>query len=225
MGQGEQQKSLNVPFPVGEWSFENDDVVDNFPFIADANIPNYRAVIQKCVAVAEQFLSKDALIVDVGCARGATLEALYNHGFTNLVGVDGSAKMLKKCFSRAKLLHSNIFPADLKQVDFILANWVLHFVRERQQYLEDIYRALRAGGTFVLTEKIAANSELKTLYHDFKRKSGMTEMEIRDKERGIRGVLIPFSLEWYLGCLNQIGFKDVSIIDAHFSFVTFYAKK
>ena len=51
------------------------------------------------------------------------------------------------------------------------------------------------------------------------------EQEIQNKAQGVQGVLVPFPIEWYLNVLKETGFKDVSIIDAHFSFVTFYAKK
>jgi len=216
---------MNVTFPQGGWSFENEAVVDNFQAIAEANIPNYKIVIDKCVQIAERSLSPDSLIVDVGCARGATLEALHLKGFRNLVGIDCSQKMLAKSFSKAKLILSDTFPEELKQVDLVLSNWVLHFIPQRKQYLEQIYRSLRDGGTLVLTEKIAANSEIKDLYYSYKRAAGMSEKEILSKEQGVRGVLVPFSIEWYLNCLKEIGFKDISIVDAHFSFVSFYGKK
>lgn len=219
------KKVMNVPFSQGTWSFENKSVVDNFQTIAESNIPNYRSVIQKCIQIAQRFLIPNALIVDVGCARGATLEALYNHGFTNLAGVDCSKAMIAKSFSQAKLIVSKTYPAELTSVDMVLANWTLHFVSERRKYLQDIYHSLRPGGIFVLTEKISAPAALKDLYHDFKRESGMSENEIREKENAIKGILVPYSIDWYLGVLAGLGFKDISIIDAHFSFVTFYAEK
>lgn len=219
------KKITDVPFPQGTWSFENQNVVDNFQSIADANIPNYRTVIQKCVQIAKRSLRPDSHIVDVGCARGATLEALFQNGFTNLTGIDCSEAMIAKSFAKARLVVSQTFPSALTEVDMVLANWTLHFIAKRDQYLKDIYRSLRENGTLVLTEKIAVGSELKDLYHEFKKQSGMSEADIRMKENSIRGVLVPYSLTWYLETLQAIGFREISIVDAHFSFVTFYAKK
>lgn len=215
----------NVFFEEGTWSFENEQVVDNFPSIAEANIPNYRAVIQKCVQIARKFCRPDSLIVDVGCARGATLKALFESGFTNLTGVDCSKAMLAKSFSQADLIASEIYPPELKLVDLVLINWTLHFIREREKYLRDIFHSLRGGGRLVLTEKVSGGQDLKDLYDDFKRQSGMSETEIRRKENAIKGVLVTQPMDWYFRTLSEIGFKDIAIIDAHFSFVTFYATK
>jgi hypothetical protein len=63
------------------------------------------------------------------------------------------------------------------------------------------------------------------MYHDFKRRSGVSDEEIRQKDEAIRGVLVPYPVEWYLENLRSAGFHSIEIINAAPAFVTFFAIK
>ncbi len=120
---------------------------------------------------------------------------------------------------------SETFPASAGPFGFVMANWTLHFVKEREQYLRDVYAGLREGGTLVITDKMLGSSVTLDLYHDFKRSCGLTEEQIRRKSESLRGVLVPYPMEWYFSTLASIGFTHCEIVNAAPSFVTLYVRK
>jgi tRNA (cmo5U34)-methyltransferase len=81
------------------------------------------------------------------------------------------------------------------------------------------------GGTLVLTEKIAQSAPMERLYHDFKRRQGMSDEQISHKKAQIVGVLVPFPLIWYFTVLQDIGFAEVQVLHAEYNFVTLMAVK
>jgi hypothetical protein len=102
----------------------------------------------------------------------------------------------------------------------VLANWTLHFIRERDEYLADVFAHMREGGILILTDKMQASPFVHDRYHDFKRAQGLTEEQIQKKQAAIEGVLVPYSLEWYLDTLKEIGFREATIIDGSWGFVS-----
>lgn len=215
--------------PIGKinsWSFENKEVIKNFQEIATTSIPNYEVVIEKLLRIAKRkFPDSETKIVDVGSSRGYTLQKFYNSGYRNLFGIENSKGMLKKSFQKATLIHSATFPEELIEIDMIMANWTIHFTKDRKEYISKIYAALSEGGVFILSEKIASSDIIHNLYHDFKRHNGLTEEQIKEKEDAVKGILVPYPMEWYMQLLKEVGFNEINIIDADFSFITFYCIK
>lgn len=209
---------------VDYWVFD-ENVAKNFSTIAKTNIPNYKAVIDKCINIACAFLKKDEPIIDVGSALGYTLEKLDSQGFTNLFGVDSSSEMLKRSFSRAKLIQQDVFPVELGPFALVCANWTLHFIKERQKYLQDIFISLKPNGFLILTEKVISSDHVRILYQNFKMSRDISEEAILAKDEALKDILVTYPLQWYLVILRKIGFRSVEIIDAHFSFTTFLAQK
>ncbi len=217
-----------------KWVFDK-NVANNFYDIANANIPNYEKVIEKCLNIANKIVGKDDFIVDVGCATGHTLKIFQDDGFTNLMGVDNSEAMLDKCeeyLDDASFAHSDTYPkllgAFMQNPQLVMANWTLHFItnkKARKKYIKDIYNALESDGVFILSEKIAHSDMTLDLYHDFKRRNKLTEKEISEKHKSLEDVLIPYPLSFYFDTLKDIGFKDIEIIDADYCFVTILARK
>lgn len=124
----------------------------------------------------------------------------------------------------ATLVHAERFPSELGPFALVLANWTLHFVKERRPYLQEIASSLRPGGFLVLTEKVISSSFTRRLYHDFKRHHGVSDEAIEAKDEAVKDVLVTYPLEWYLVTLRELGFMSVEIIGAHYSFVTFFAQ-
>lgn len=205
--------------PHGTWAFDS-ATADEFDTIARKNIPNYETVIQKCVHVAESaFPDKKAVIIDVGSATGYTLDRFEEAGFEFVYGVENSEAMIRHCKNQTRVILSDSFPSHL-DFDMVLANWTLHFIRERDEYLADIFAHMREGGILILTDKMQASPFVHDRYHDFKRAQGLTEEQIQKKQAAIEGVLVPYSLEWYLDTLKGIGFREATIIDGSWGFVS-----
>jgi len=206
------------------WTFD-DSVAADFDRIAQTSIPHYQEVLEKTVEIIAKRGYADPKIIDVGSAVGGMLKRLYDAGFRNLYGVDSSPAMLARSFAQAVLIQSPNFPVEQGPFDVVIANWVLHFIKDRRAYLEDIRSGLAENGMLVLTEKVQSSSLTHDLYHDFKRSQGLSDAEIEAKQERLKGVLVSYPLEWYLTTLRELGFAHIDVVDAHYSFVTILATR
>jgi SAM-dependent methyltransferase len=204
------------------WQFD-DDVANRFQAEAENNIPDYNRVINLCIDVANKEFTHDSKVVDVGSALGNTLNEFIKAGYTNVIGVESSTNMIAKSLHKDKVLLSDKFPNIA--ADIVLANWTLHFVNEREEYIRSVYKNLNDNGVFILTDKTTQSESIKELYYDFKRSNGVTEEYIASKEIQLEGVLVTYPAWWYFDMLQLAGFKDVQILNSKYGFVTYYCKK
>ncbi len=207
---------------VGQWKFDA-TIAAAFDHIAQREIPDYLRVIDLCLRVIAKSQYKQPKIIDVGSATGETLRQLYQAGYTNIYGVESSADMLSKSFNQATLIHSDQFPEAAAPFDYVINNWTLHFIQEREAYLAAIKRSLVSGGTLILTEKVSTSQCCQDLYYDMKRANGISEVEIARKRSQIEGVLTTYPFMWYMDTLNRLGFEQIEIINANTTFITFMA--
>ncbi len=217
-----QSQSLTQHDDSGQWRFDK-KIAEHFETIARREIPDYLRVIDLCVRVVGKSRLEQPKIIDVGSALGETLKQLYAAGYQNIYGVESSADMLQKSFKQATLIHSEHFPQEYAPFDYVIANWVLHFIPERARYLESIKKSLSPGGTLILTEKVSSSECTHDLYYDLKRAHGVSEEEIERKRRQIEGVLVTYPLNWYLDTLKLLGFEQIEIINACTAFITIMA--
>jgi SAM-dependent methyltransferase len=205
------------------WEF-NDAVAEKFYDEAISNIPDYTRVVDLCVTLAVSKFSKDAHIVDVGSALGYTVDKFIQHGFTNVAGIEASGSMINHSAHPDRIILSDIFPKNIT-ADLVLANWTLHFINEREQYIQDIFNALNHNGAVIITDKTSQNEVIKNLYYEFKRSNGVTDDYIKYKEEKLKGYMNCLDVAWYINTLTSIGFKNVQIINSRLGFVSFYAEK
>jgi ubiquinone/menaquinone biosynthesis C-methylase UbiE len=204
------------------WEF-NKDVADGFPIHARQHIPNYIEVISQCLDICNSY-KKNSKIIDVGCATGETLNSLKSAGFTNLHGVDNSPFMLEKCNNEEfTLTCSSSLPNEM--YDIILMNWTLHFVKEKIEYLKEIYTRLDNNGVFVLSEKTSNDDLPIKFYHLYKSRMGVSAKDIAAKANSVKNVMFINDIQWYLNTLKEIGFNKVYIINAYWCFTTFVCLK
>jgi ubiquinone/menaquinone biosynthesis C-methylase UbiE len=208
--------------PKKNWVFD-DSVAKRFQQEAEAHIPSYNKVIDMCVEFANKNLNKDARIIDVGSALGYTMKRFIDEGYSNVIGVDNSRAMINNSIFPELVIESNSFPKN--NYDLILANWTMHFIQDKYSYLYDIYNCLPLGKYFILTDKLQQSDIVKRDYYDFKRKNGVTEEYIQQKEKDLVGVMLSVPLTWYANKLSMIGFKSVEVIHAELGFVTFLCCK
>lgn len=205
------------------WEFD-DSVATRFQEEAESNIPDYERVIDMCVNIANRRCTKDSIIVDIGSALGHTIETFNNNGYQHVYGVESSQAMINNSKQRAYIKLSDTFPTEWHP-DFVMANWTLHFVNERKQYIQDVYNSMTIDGTFILSDKTPQSDDIKELYYDFKRSNGVSDEYIYEKEQKLKGYMNLLPVEWYLDSLKEVGFKNIQIINSRLGFVTFYATK
>jgi SAM-dependent methyltransferase len=204
------------------WEF-NQEIAAKFVAHAKQHIPNYEEVINKSAKLCIEHCNDTSSIIDVGCATGETLNKLGYLGFFNLVGVDSSQAMLDQCRAPAQLICSDRLPAG--EYDAVLCNWTLHFIKDKEQYLQDIYANMKDGAFLVLSEKTTTDPVPTHFYYEFKERQGVSKQEITEKEQSLQGVMYINDVAWYLDKLTATGFSKVYIIDANWCFTTFLCFK
>lgn len=207
------------------WSFD-ESVAQRFQTEAETHIPDYARVIDLCIDLTKQVYDTnlDVSIIDVGSALGNTMDKFIEQGYSNVFGVDNSEAMIKSSKYPDLTILSNNFPVD-KEYDVVLANWTLHFINEREEYLRDIYNSMSTGGLLVLSDKMEHSQEIENLYYDFKRANGVSEEVIQKKKLALVGILTTRPLQWYLDTLKTIGFSGIQVVNSKFMFSTIYARK
>ena len=154
---------------------------------------------------------------------GHTLDIFIKDGFKSVVGVDNSTEMINNSLHKQKVKYSDKLPKG--NYDMVMANWTLHFVNERKEYIQDVYDNMNTGGVFILSEKTPQDETIKEMYYDFKRNNGITDEYIYEKEEKLKGYMNLLPIRWYLDTLELTGFKNIQIINSRFGFVTFYCEK
>lgn len=229
-------KDTRAVAKAGAWAFD-EEIAQRFDREALLHIPGYKRVIDLSVQALKDTLGEDrtdGAVIDVGCATGRTMHELMGAGFGNVHGVDTAPPMLKAAeatLNGAGELHEgSVLPDPPEGGGWrgVIANWTLHFIasrEERKQYVCDVFRKLTAGGIFMLTEKTQQDDAQQSEYHQWKRKQGLSDMEVAVKAELIKGVLCPLPASWYDSTLEQAGFVGVELVANRFEFRTWIARK
>jgi len=207
------------------WQFDQ-SVALRFQEEAENHIPDYQRVIDLGLEIlAKNYGSRrDLDIIDVGSALGHTLQTLAAAGYASVWGVDNSEAMRNQSWRPERVFLSSHIKLG-RTWDVILANWTLHFVAERAEYLEDIFTSLNPGGTLIISDKMTHTQLQEDLYYDFKRRNGVAEAVIQQKRQALVGVLTSLPLDWYLSTLKRLGFSDVEVVNSRYMFHTIHARK
>lgn len=208
---------------VAPWEFD-DQVAARFQTEARTHIPDYERVITYCLdTVSVLYPNKNIRIAEVGSALGYTVDRFVSRGYNNITGIEISTSMKDRSLHQDKIVVSSSLPAD--RYDVVLANWTLHFILERKEYIKDIFNSLNTDGIFILSDKMTQSISSKELYYTWKRSNGVTQEEINVKERKLRGVMETKSLDWYVEVLAAVGFKDIECVNSRFNFNTLLCRK
>jgi len=101
----------------------------------------------------------------------------------------------------------------------------LHFIKEREKYLRDIYDNLEDGGLFILTDKMSQDTVSKDLYYRWKVSNGVSWEVIKEKEQKLVDILDALPIGWYLDTMSKIGFKNINLVNSRFNFNTLISSK
>ena len=206
------------------WKFTA-DVSRQFDVHVNQSIPEYKEMQNYIASLSQFFIKDNCNIYDIGCSTGFFLDELYKKNVKkkiNCYGVDNTKSMIsfckKKRSKKIKFYYNDYLKLKNKyKFDLITAFYTLSFIptSQRQIFLNKVYKHLNWGGAFILFEKIRAPDArfqdlYSLIYQDFKLSKGLSEQEIVNKSRSLKGIMEPFSDKGNLNLLKGAGFKDVA---------------
>jgi SAM-dependent methyltransferase len=96
---------------------------------------------------------RDARILDIGCSGGILMESLAKAGFTDVAGIDVSARSIKECRRRGirkVQVMDAARPRSLGKFDVLIASDVLEHIKDDALALERWRTLLAPGGRLIL---------------------------------------------------------------------------
>lgn len=114
-----------------------------------------------------RYVGKDALIVDIGCGYGRTLNELHEQGYCRLIGFDFSSEMIKRgqrqfpdLDLRVKVDETIALPDD--SVDAVILFAVLTCIaknEDQKQVISEIHRVLKQDGIIYVNDFLLNTDE------------------------------------------------------------------
>ncbi|WOO37782.1 class I SAM-dependent methyltransferase [Anaerocolumna sp. AGMB13020] len=128
------------------------------------------------------YLNLNAVILDVGCGYGRTLDELHHLGYKHLIGMDFSQGMIERGKQLAPYLDLRLKKdagIDLPDhsVDAVILFAVLTCIKsneEQQALITEIYRVLKPAGILYINDFLINSDERnQSRYQSFKEKYGI----------------------------------------------------
>ena len=127
-------------------------------------LPQYQKLVKSILEDISD-LDSNSNILEAGIGTGCLAFAIYNRTKANIIGIDFSEEMIKKCNERSQAEKTNF---DLRvqnlteynvinnYFDAIISNLTLHHLinTEKQTLISKVYQSLKPGGKFILGEII-----------------------------------------------------------------------
>jgi tRNA (cmo5U34)-methyltransferase len=225
-----------IPIP---WVF-NEEVAELFNEHVRQSVPFYDEIHRLITLLSIDCLPIGGTVCDIGTSTG---EAIYNlHKYLGdrvfYVGIDPSPSMIKVAKQRlAHVKNVNFIEAQAQDTIIPLNNLclcvlTLGFIKpqDRLCVLSQIYNSLKLGSSLILVEKVTTEKHnIQRFYnrcHDeFKLQNGLTLEQISAKKDSLKGILVPFSLEYNIRMLEQSGFRVNDIFFKWLNFAGIIAQK
>ncbi|ABV36637.1 putative methyltransferase [Shewanella sediminis HAW-EB3] len=208
------------------------------------SVPGYGQIINTLGDFANQYVTTDSNIYDLGCSLGAATLSIRRHidnRNCKIIAVDNSESMIQRCRENLSayvsetpvdLVCGDIRDIKIENASMVVLNFTMQFLapKDRDSLLSNIYKGLRPGGILVLSEKLNFEDEsiqslLVDLHLDFKRANGYSELEISQKRSSLEHVMKPDTLEQHGARLKKQGFKHFNVWFQCFNFASMVAIK
>lgn len=240
------ERPIDHELAMQRWMNFGGNVPKHFDDHVKRSIPNYTRVMEKVGFLSQFFMENGSRYLDIGSSTGRTvLEVVYaNRGKALEVDMVDSqeemAEVLRVRFKdRAKpRMGFKVFCLDITKFfliakyDLIVASLVIQFIKKelRTELIKNIHRSLNDGGAFIWFEKCAEQSPvatdiMKQYCNAYKVKSGLSPESVLNKDDVLRGIMPLRAYEDNYRMLQEVGFREVSVIDKDMNFTLFLAMK
>lgn len=168
-------------------------------------------------------------MLDLGCGYGWHCKYAVEHGATNVVGVDLSAKMVQKAQQinadpriDYRVVAIEDFDYATQRFDVVLSSLTFHYISSFDRICKDVNRCLNSGGEFIFSvEHPIFTAQGRQQWH--KNANGEIEHWPVDNyfEQGIRSTNFlgeevhkyHRTLTTYVGALRSNGFEIIDLIE------------
>ena len=213
-----------------KWTFDK-KTSKNFDNHIVKSVPGYEFGHNIIISIANDSLSDNSKVLDVGCSTGTLLRKLskQTRDDTKFIGIDISKNMIRtaKNYKNKNIKYYLCKIQNLKEKNFdlIISYYTMQFLphKNKLSYLKYIYNKLVVGGKFIIFEKVINNqNDLMNVfdhaYKDFKINNGFSETEIYNKEELLRGVLFTNSREKNFDLFQKSKFQQIQVIQQNLMF-------
>lgn len=205
------------------------NTIDDFDNHILKSIPNYDILLGTIKSISDYFVTKDTIIYDLGCSTGKFLKGLP---YQNLkIGYD-NAKLMPDYDPDVNFIKWDLNHwFEIKNACLVYSMFTMQFLNRtsRDNYCQIIYDGLNEGGAFILCEKIYQQNGimqevLSFSHYDYKCQH-FTEEEIIKKERDLRFIMKPNTMEQNIKLLENAGFTNIVQFWQSYNFVGLIAIK
>lgn len=211
-----------------DWQFDS-NITPIFDQHVRKHVPLYDELHQMINEIADWYIEDSTNVYDIGTSTGKLICDLYSRikrKNVSFIGIDTSSDMIefaKENLSQIKNL--TLFNGNVLDEDFIINNASFaasiltnqfNSISDRIKLISKIYNGMNVGGAYIIVEKVIGNNARFNemwveMYHESKLLRGLSEKEVMDKARSIRGILKPLTIDENVKLLKDAGFKDVDV--------------
>jgi arsenite methyltransferase len=155
-------------------------------------------------------LTEGMTVLDLGSGAGIDcfVASKYVGKSGKVIGVDMTEEMIRKANeNKAKVTVSNVefrlgeiesLPVENNTVDRVISNCVINLVPEKDKAFGEIYRVLKPGGKFTVSDIVVDGT--------------ISEKERRDASLWAGCISGALSRGEYTGIIKKVGFKNITIL-------------
>ncbi len=202
----------------GNWTFENEDVANNFDAHVREQLPWYDFATDIVAHLVRHYLPENGLIYDIGASTGNLsdhIKGVVDSRNARLIPIEPSKEMAKNYKGIGDIVVSKAQDVDFEEYDVAVLFLVVMFipVSERKAFFDKLLSKCKEGGCVILFDKTADNdgylsTVINRLTISGKVKGGAEPKDIIDKELSLSGCQRPFTNYGYLGAKNIFRFGD-----------------
>lgn len=188
-------------------------------------IPFYTEFHNQTMDIIKEYKANATSWLDIGCGTGI-LENLIVEQWPNaqIVAIDPSQEMLKQAKKNVQSKYVQFICEYSQNIDYeddfdvITAIQVNHYLQknEREQVIQNVYRALKQDGIFISFENVKPSEEslLETelqRWGSYQQKSGKTIEQVEKHLQRCGVNYFPISVEEHIQLLTENGFSKVYV--------------
>lgn len=210
---------MKIP-DLGEWTFENDDIADNFDVHVREQLPWYDLATSAIAHICRHYLPECGVMYDIGASTGnltKVLKRIIVKRQVKVIAIEPSENMVKKYSGLGSCVTEKAEDHDYQNFDVAVLFLTMMFVKvsERKNLICKLKNKCNYGGAIIILDKsVALNGYFATVMSRLtlagKVESGIEPVDIIKKELSLSGVQRPFNPDMISGAMEFFKYGEFS---------------